>query len=195
MDKEQYVSSDADNIIIADADYIDRVAFDLIVNFERMIGRQIPEADMARWTECVALDGGLREGDNQTLVVLVHDKKSAKLQNFRPADYAAELDGKAFKSHLGEFQFASVSTEAMADKTRLCIDMAAHFCFEHKAHRVMIATDMDETIDSLQRLLRDAPDDKRITLFGMAPLPSGNYRTEILGYSLMNALGIKASEL
>ena len=31
----------SENVIIADADYIDRVAFDLIVNFERMINRRI----------------------------------------------------------------------------------------------------------------------------------------------------------
>ena len=48
------------NVILVDADYVDKVAFDLIVNFERMLGRRIPQADMARWLECVALDGGLR---------------------------------------------------------------------------------------------------------------------------------------
>ena len=38
-----------ENIILVDADYVDKVAFDLIVNFERMIGRRIPQADMAKW--------------------------------------------------------------------------------------------------------------------------------------------------
>ena len=51
----------SENVIIADADYIDRVAFDLIVNFERMINRRIQPADMAQWAVCIALDGGLRE--------------------------------------------------------------------------------------------------------------------------------------
>ena len=37
-----------ENVMVADADYIDKVAFDLIVNFERMIERRIPQADMAR---------------------------------------------------------------------------------------------------------------------------------------------------
>ena len=32
------------NVILADADYIDKVAFDLSVNFERMLGRRIPPA-------------------------------------------------------------------------------------------------------------------------------------------------------
>ncbi|MFC2455326.1 MAG: DUF6621 family protein, partial [Segatella salivae] len=29
----------SENIVVADADYLDSVVFDLIVNFERMIGR------------------------------------------------------------------------------------------------------------------------------------------------------------
>ena len=50
-------------MMIVDADYVDRVAFDLTVNFERMLNRRIPQADLARWIDCVALDGGLREGE------------------------------------------------------------------------------------------------------------------------------------
>ena len=38
----------SENVIIADADYIDRVAFDLIVNFERMINRRIHPAGSGR---------------------------------------------------------------------------------------------------------------------------------------------------
>ena len=33
------------NIILVDGDYVDNVAFNLIVNFERMIGRRIQKAD------------------------------------------------------------------------------------------------------------------------------------------------------
>ena len=76
--------SDCDNVIIADAGYIDRVAFDLIVNFERIIGRRIPPADMARWLDCIALDGGIREGENKIQVVLIHKKSTTTLKNFAP---------------------------------------------------------------------------------------------------------------
>ena len=44
MNKEKW----SENVIIVDADYVDRVAFDLTVNFERMLGRRVPKADMAR---------------------------------------------------------------------------------------------------------------------------------------------------
>ncbi len=55
----------SENVIIADADYIDRVAFDLIVNFERMINRRIQPADMAQWAVCIALDGGLKRASTK----------------------------------------------------------------------------------------------------------------------------------
>ena len=35
------------NVILVDGDYVDSVAFNLIVNFERMLGRRIPKADTA----------------------------------------------------------------------------------------------------------------------------------------------------
>ncbi|MBF1441713.1 MAG: hypothetical protein HXN44_06175, partial [Prevotella nanceiensis] len=38
-------------------------------------------------------------------------------------------------------------------------------------------------------------ENKKITLFAMQPMPGGNFKQEILGYSLMSALGIKGSEL
>ena len=75
----------SENVIIVDAAYIDKVAFNLIVNFERMLGRQIPPADMARWIDCIALDGGLREGASNTQVVLVYEKDRQRLNNFVPA--------------------------------------------------------------------------------------------------------------
>ena len=73
-----------ENVILADADYADSVAFDLTVNFERMLGRRIPQADMAQWTECVALDGGLQEGCHEVQVILVHDRQARELKNFAP---------------------------------------------------------------------------------------------------------------
>ena len=60
---EQAVKNNwSENVIVVDADYVDNVAFNLIVNFERIIGRRIPQADLARWLDCIALDGGVRNG-------------------------------------------------------------------------------------------------------------------------------------
>ena len=190
----------SENVIIADADYIDRVAFDLTVNFERMINRRIQPADMAQWAVCIALDGGLREGEHETQVVLIHDKKAIAMKNFRPSNYETDLNAKAFKDDkLGEFIFSSYPTEEkMVGKDEFLVEVARTVCNAKEVKRVMVIPNSEDgdAYDQLRDMLRKVDDDdKRITLFAMQPMPGGNFRQEILGYSLMNALGISAKEI
>ncbi len=191
MEKQQW----SENVIIADADYIDKVAFNLIVNFERMLGRRIPQADMPRWVDCVALDGGIREGNNKTNVILVYDKGHETLENFSPSSLTTELDGKAFNDHLGEFLFSALPVEEMVDKEHLFCDSLMHICSQKEVRRVMVVPNAERYYDGVRRTLKDTDDDKRITVFAMQPMSGGNFRQEILGYSLMNALGIKGEEV
>ena len=190
----------SENVIIADADYIDRVAFDLTVNFERMINRRIQPADMSQWAVCIALDGGLREGEHETQVVLIHDKKAIAMKNFRPSNYETDLNAKAFKDDkLGEFIFSSYPTEEkMVGKDEFLVEVARTVCNTKEVKRVMVIPNSEDgdAYDQLRDMLRKVDDDdKRITLFAMQPMPGGNFRQEILGYSLMNALGISAKEI
>ena len=189
----------SENVIIADADYIDKVAFDLIVNFERMINRRIQPADMTQWAVCVVLDGGLREGEHETQVILIHNEQSKKMQNFCPADYEKDLNAQAFKdARLGEFVISSYPTEEkMVGKDDFLVDIARTVCNAKEVKRVMIVPNSEEgnAYDLLRDMLRKVDDEKRVTLFAMQPLPGGNFRQEILGYSLMNALGISANEI
>lgn len=187
----------SENIIIADADYVDSVTFDLIVNFERMIGRRIPAADLPRWIDCVALDGGIREGEHQTQVVLIHRKARKGMENFMPSDYESDLNGKAFKDHLGEFMLSSLPIEEIVDETDFLMEIVQAACEQPNVKRVMIVPNFekDGLYDRMRHVLQQVDDDKRITVFAMQPLSGGNFRQEILGYSLMNALGIKSEEI
>ena len=187
----------ARNVIVADADYIDRVAFNLIVNFERMLGRRIPQADMARWVECVALDSGLRQRDDQEVqVVLVHDSESKSLENFVPSSYGEQLDGQAFKGPLGEFTFCCVTTEGLASTESLFCDTVEMVARQETVHRLMMVPG-DLYINNVRARLRNIDDDRlRATLFSMQPVATGGLlRMEMLGYSLMQALGIRADEI
>lgn len=189
----------SENVIIVDADYVDKVAFELIVNFERMIGRRIPPADMAKWLVCVALDGGLREGDHQTQVVLIHDRGARRMENFMPADYETELNAQAFMDpKLGEFTISSYPVEDIVSKDDYMADVAQTIANLKEVKRIMIIPNAEQ--GNQYELIRKAlsridDEDKRITLLAMQPLTGGNFRQEILGYSLMTALGIKADEI
>lgn len=190
----------SENIIIVDADYIDHVAFQLSVQFERIIGRKIPPADFSQWVVNIALDGGLRANgqSHETQVVLVHDATHTRLDNFRPAVYNTELNAQAFKEgKLGEFLVNAYATETPADKDTYLLELLKTVCNHSEVKRVMVIPNAEEgTIyDELRDHLHQVDNDQRITLFAMQPMPGGNFRQEILGYSLMNALGIKADEI
>lgn len=197
MNNNLYDSKWSENVILADADYIDRVAFDLIVNFERMIGRRIPKADLARWIDCIALDGGLRGGNHETQVVLIHGKRKRQLENFTPGNYADELNGKAFRDNLGEFSISSLPVEdGMTTAADLFTESLEVISNSKEARRIMVIPNAEEYYDRVREALRHVDDEeKRITVFAMQPMPGGNFKQEILGYSLMQALGIRADEI
>lgn len=189
----------AENVIIADADYVDRVAFDLIVNFERMIGRKIPRADMSQWAVCVALDGGLREGNHQTQLVLIHDKKRTGMENFSPSVFDKELNGQAFRdARLGEFLVSSYPVEELTGKEEFILEVVKAALAQKEVKRIMVVPNVEEgsIYDEIRALMHALDDEERyVTLFAMQPLPGGKFRQELLGYSLMNALGIKSNEI
>ena len=188
----------SENVILVDADYVDKVAFNLIVNFERMLGRRIPQADMARWLECIALDGGLRNGNHETQVVFIHQKTKTEMENFVPGNYANELTDKAFQGELGEFMLNAYAIEAIADSEHLLIEALKLICQQKEVKRMMIIPNAEDHIiyNKVRETLRQVNDEeKHITVFSMQPMTGGNFRQEILGYSLMAALGIRGDEI
>ena len=184
---------DCDNMIIIDADFADRVAFDLIVNFERIIGRKIPNADFARWIDCLALDGGITQGGDHTQVVLIHSKEKTALDYFTPGMFKEELDGKAFSDNLGEFAINTVSEENIVSRNQLMADTLRLATAASEVKRIIVVPD-DYNLADLRSVLRTANDRQHITVMAMQPV-HGNFRQEILGYSLMSALGIRSDEI
>ena len=192
-----------ENVILVDADYVDKVAFDLTVNFERMIGRRIPQADMAQWLECIALDGGMKfkeqgaDGKEQesTQVVLIHRKDKKQMDNFKPGRYDDELDGKAFSGKLGEFLISCVPVEDLVTAEDLFIDSLQVIANAEEVKRLIVIPDAEHIYNKVKEGLRYADPDKHITVLSMQPMPTGNFRQEILGYSLMAALGIRSEEI
>lgn len=192
----------SEHVILVDAEYVDKVAFDMVVNFERMLERRIPQADTAQWLECIALDGGLRpltsnpspRSSQEIQVVFIHEKNHLQMDNFLPGKFS-ELDGKAFAGPLGEFLISCVKVEEMVTKDDLFIDSLQIIANAAEVKRLMVVGDSDRIYNKVREALRKADPDKHITVFTMQPMNSGNFRQEILGYSLMAALGIKSEEI
>lgn len=165
-----------------------------------MLNRRIPAADFSQWVVNIALDGRLKPGNHETQVVLLHDKQNLKLENFAPADYAKELNGQAFKdSQLGEFIINAIATgDEVAKKDDVLLDLLKTILNHEEVKRIMVVSNAEDSqlMSTLRSTLRDVDDElKHITLFAMQPLEGGNFKQQILGYSLLNAMGISASEI
>lgn len=183
----------SENVILVDGDYIDKVAFDLIVNFERMLMRRIPNADLARWIECASLDGGMKPdslSDVQVIFIHSHDR----MQNFAPSSFADDINGQAFRSALGEVMMTAYPVEPIVAKDDFFLQILDVLKEAKEVKRLILVPDAESYINKVKKMV-SAIEDKNITLLSMQPQTGGNFRQEILGYSLMNALGIHADEL
>lgn len=182
------------NLVLVDADFLEQVVLDFVVNFERMLGRPLPQADLCHWLDCIALDGGLRQGENSVQVVFLHAKEKAELRLFTPSHYESELNGKAFADNLGEFLLQSYPVEPMISRSDFYLQSFEAAMASSEVERIMLVADLDSYGDALLKKVGEAKD-KKIVVFTMKPLTGSGFDQEILGYSLMSALGIKAEEL
>lgn len=181
-------------VVLVDADYLDAVAFDLTVNFERILGRRVPQADLSRWLDCVALDGGLRPGHNEVQALFLHSGEHDALKYFTPGHYRDELDGKAFQDNLGEFTLQAFPVEEVVSKADFYVESLGLLLSSPDVKRIMVVADMAAYGEAVKRACAPVRD-KDITLFAMEPLTGRGFAQELLGYSLMAALGIKGEEL
>jgi hypothetical protein len=140
------------------------------------------------------LPDGQQAADAEIQVILVHGRQSTAMQNFTPGRYG-ELSGKAVRGRLGEMIFTAVQTEDMVSKDDLLLDTLRMVCQQKGVRRLMIVVPEQLLDDVRQTLRRHDSDDRRTTVFTMQPVQGGAFRQELLGYSLMAALGISGKEI
>lgn len=185
----------SEHVILVQADYLDRVAFDLTVNYERMLNRPIPKADLAHWLVCAALDGGVTPGANELQVVLIHSKEKKQLDNFLPVSFDKELDGKGFDDpHLGTFSISSLQIENLVSGADFFTQAFETLVDAKEVKNLIVVPDTDTSVFDLLAILERTDGEKNVTLLTMEPSSSRRIHTEILGYSLTSALGVRGDE-
>lgn len=190
MQNTQWASS----VILVDADYVDSVAFDLIVNFKRMLGRRIPNADLCHWLDCISLDGGLTPGNNDIQVHFLHSKESDRMKHFQPAIFKEDINGLTFKDNLGAFELFAFPVEEVVGRDEFFLQSLTMLADAKEIKRLMVIGDMRAYGNQIKQICSQT-DGKEITLFAMDPQTGRGFSQQILGYSLMSALGISANEL
>lgn len=184
----------APTVVLVDADYLDSVALDLTVNFERMLNRRIAEGDLCHWLDCLALDGGLRPGNNNVQVHFLYKKEKNALGHFKPSRFEEDLNGLSFDDNLGKFSLFAFPVENVVSADEFFLQSLTMLADAKEISRLLVVGDMRAYGEGIKEICAQT-DGKEITLFTMEPMAGKGFKAEILGYSLMAALGIGADEL
>ena len=186
----------AEKVILIDASYINKVAGDLSRHFSQMIGRELPKADLPVFLECVAMDAAIQPGENVLQVLLVYDKELTKMDAFNPSDLKKELNDVAFKSQLGEFQLNTFEPSGMADREAFFLEAVKLVADAKEVKHLVIVPSETEYGDKLPEILEKVDGKESIHVLGMNPLvPSKAYRWEMMGYAVLQALGVRSDEI
>ena len=183
----------AETVMLVDAAYLNRVCGDLKKHFSTVLGRELPKADLPVLMECLALDAGLQFGENNIQVLLIYDKESENMSTCQPGDLRQELNNVAFKSHLGEFAFYSFEPSDMAGRDELFLESLRVVADAKDVKRLIAVPAEEEYGNEVPAILNKVDGKDGMTVFGMNP-PTA-YQWEMLGFAVLQALGIKADEL
>lgn len=184
----------SENVILADAEFLDKLAFELTVYFERILERRVQKADLPTWLDCAALDGGLLPGENQTQAIFLHDAATDELKNFTPSSFSDEIDGKAFSDNMGEFTLHAATSEGLASPGDFYVQSFELIAQASEVRRIILAPDMTAYAPKLLAAVSKA-EGKDITLLVGEPQGARSCKQEKIAYSLMTALGIRGDEL
>ena len=186
----------AEKVILIDAAYINKVTKDLSQHFGQVIGRELPKADLAIFLECVVMDAAIQPGDNVLQVLFVYDKDENKMDAFNPSDLKNELNDVAFKSQLGEFQLNAFEPSDMADRESFFLEAVKLVADAKEVKHLVVVPSESEYGDKLPEIFDKVDGKESIHVLGMnPPVPSDKYQWEMLGYAVLQALGIRSDEI
>ena len=99
----------------------------------------------------------------------------------------------------GEFIINTIATgSALTEKDDVLLDVLRIALSHDEVRRIMIVPNAEDSniYSVIRNMLKDVDDEqKHITMFAMMPMEGGNFKQQILGYPLMNAMGITAEEI
>lgn len=182
-------------VVLVDASFLNFVINDLKRNFERMLKRSLQDVELDKLITYLALDAGIREGEDEMQVLMIYDKDSRCLQHCRPSDLEKELNNTAFRNSLGEFSLFSFQPENMATLEELYLESLKLVADAKEVEKLIVVSFNEEYGEKVKDILMKT-DGKDIIQFRMnEPEHPVSYRWEILAYPIMQALGIKGEEL
>lgn len=186
----------APNVMLIDASYLDRTVEGMSTYFAPLVNRDLPKADLPLLLECLALDGGIRSGENEIQVIFIYETGENRMKHCTPSDLEKELHNVAFKSRLGEFSLFAFQSSDMASCEELFSEAFQLAGVSDDVKRIILIPDGDSELSVLKPVLAEIKKKESITLFGMNPLAfETGCAFEMLGFAVLQGLGVRSEEL
>lgn len=189
------------NVILIDVAFVNEVIAKSKKPMEEQLGRELPNIDLPAWLSYLALDAGLREGDNEIQVLLVHSEGTHTLDCCEPANLDG-LDGMACRTSLGEFVFSTVSPASITntvdlflDLMNLTLDSADVECLMLLPFHPLYGNEVEDGLRSFFKGKSKEECSKAVYFLMdklLEPIPC---RSDLVAYSILRAFGIKSEDL
>ena len=185
----------AQNVMLIDASYIDKVGNDMKTHFGAILHRSLPKADLALLLECMSMDAGIEGNDNEIQVVFIHEAGVNSFTFCTPSQFTTQLHDMAFRGSNGEFSLYSFQTSDMAQREELYKESLQLLCESKDVKRMILVPDEASMGNKVYELISKEKQLQAVVM-GMNP-PAGDYavRFEMLGFAILQSLGIRAEEL
>ena len=182
--------------MLIDAPYLNKVGNDMRAHFEPIVNRTLPKADLAALLEYMALDAGIQTGDNEIQVIFIYEQGEGEMAFCTPSLLEKDLNNVAFKGQLGEFSLYAFQPSELATRQELFMESLQLLGDEKEIGRLVVVPDEGYVKELCGPVAAMKEKKKEVTVLGMNP-PCQNeaYRFEMLGFAVLQALGIRAEEL
>ncbi len=184
----------AKHIIIVDTAAFDEVAFDIIVNFERMLNRRIPNVDMGKWLYAAACDGKFPINSEPILALFLKKKGVEVFQhlNFNCISTdnnvgAVDIDGLNF--HIEFEEYEGSADHALIETIEKVFATATYESVEN-----LVCVPGEDIAQYTARILSEKRN-IRSTVLTQETLRGGGFSQEFLSCSISYALGVTDKEI
>lgn len=185
----------SETVVLIDAAFLNFVITDLKNYFEKKLARTLQDIDVSVLTTYMMLDAEMCDQKNDVQFLFIYDAKSSNLIHCHPSALKDELNGVAFQSPFGEYSFASVPSEGMVSREELFLDLLSIVADSADVKKMIVVSFNEEYGDKVSDILNDI-EGKDVLQFRMnEPDSPVNYKWDMLAFSVMQALGVKAEEL
>ena len=186
----------SETVALVDVAFLNLVIDDVKNHFEGLLNRTLQDIDLSQLALYLSFDAGITGEKNDIQFLFVYDQASEKLSHSHPSDLKKELDGVAFQSPVGEYSFMSVPCEGMVSREELFLDLLTIVGDSADVKKLIVLSFNEEYGDGVTKILNGLVGKKEIVQFRMnEPEESVSYDWDMLAFSLMQALGIRADEL